>query len=54
MRVRPPRALAWGAGASLPAAQPEHAGLRGEVEQVRTIEPEKAVVEIIAWPEDKP
>ena len=54
MRVRPPRALAWGTGASLPAAQPEHAGLRGEVEQVRTIEPEKAVVEIIAWPEDKP
>ena len=54
MQARPPRALAWGAGGALPARLPAHAGLRGEVEQVRTIEPEKAVVEIIAWPEDKP
>ena len=54
MQARPPRALAWGAGALCRRSSRRHAGLRGEVELVRTIEPEKAVVEIIAWPEDKP
>lgn len=28
--------------------------MRGEGEQLRTIEPGKAMVEIIAWPEDRP
>ena len=54
MHERPPRACARGvlvrfagdAAGCMPFA-------RGG-EQVRTIEPERAIVEIIAWPEDRP
>ena len=54
MHERPPRACARGV---LRRFAGDAAGCMPVVrggKQVRTIEPEKAVVEIIAWPEDRP